>query len=66
MREGISKGHIEQIRKFLMTNSSKIPRKAIKDQTKEINYDSMRTTPQVSLIDYGDIKNPSGLFKKIN
>ncbi len=27
MREGLSKGYIEQIRKFLMANSSNIPRK---------------------------------------
>jgi len=26
MREGLSKGYIEQIRKFLMQNSSNIPR----------------------------------------
>ena len=30
MREGLSKGYVEQIRKFLMQNSSKIPRKALK------------------------------------
>jgi len=30
MREGLSKGYIEQIRKFLMANSSRIPREALK------------------------------------
>ncbi len=30
MREGLSKGYIEQIRKFLMANSSRIPRSALK------------------------------------
>ena len=34
MREGLSKGFIEQIRKFLMQNSSKVPRKAIKESKK--------------------------------
>lgn len=66
MREGINKGFLEQIRKFLTTNSSSIPRKAIKEQTKQIDYNNMRTTPQTSLIDYPDIKNPPALFKKIN
>lgn len=30
MREGLSKGYIEQIRKFLMANSSRVPREALK------------------------------------
>ena len=50
MREGLSKGYIEQIRKFLMQNSSKIPRKALKEQKKEITQENMLATPQCSLI----------------
>lgn len=26
----------------------------------------MNTTPQTSLIEYNDVKNPPGLYKKIN
>jgi phospholipase A-2-activating protein len=34
LREGRTKGYIEQIRKFLMQNSSKIPRSATKPTMK--------------------------------
>ena len=62
----MSKGYIEQIRKFLIQNSSKIPRKAIKENKVEVSADNLKTTPQTGIIDYGNVKNPEGLFKKIN
>ncbi len=34
-REGLTKGYIEQIRKFLMANSSNIPRKELKAATQK-------------------------------
>lgn len=65
MREGMSKGNLEQIRKFLMQNASNIPRKAVKESTKQVSPSSLTCTPQCIPIEYNDIKNPAGLFKKI-
>lgn len=65
MREGLSKGFIDQIRKFLMQNSSNIPRAAMKEATKPVNQSSLQVTPQCTPIEYTDIKNPAALFKKI-
>lgn len=65
MREGMSKGNLEQIRKFLMQNASNISRKAVKESTKQVSPSSLTCTPQCIPIEYNDIKNPAGLFKKI-
>lgn len=65
MREGLSKGYIEQIRKFLMANSSNIPRSALKTSQKEVPQSSLKTTPQCIAIEYPDIKNPAAVLKKI-
>ena len=65
MREGLSKGYLEQIRQFLMANSSKIPRKAIKNTQKNVDVNNMRCTPQCICVQYTDIKNPTALLNKV-
>lgn len=65
-REGLTKGYIEQIRKFLIQNSSKIPRSSIQaSKEPEVNTDSLKVTPSTSIIEYNDIKNPPALINKI-
>jgi hypothetical protein len=65
MREGLSKGYIEQIRKFLMANSSKIPKSALKQEVSNVNINDLRSTPCTAPIEFNDIKDPVALMKKI-
>ena len=65
MREGLSKGYIEQIRKFLMANSSRVPREALKQEATEVNINNLKCTPSTVLIQFNDIKDPQALFNKI-
>lgn len=65
MREGLSKGYIEQIRKFLMANSSRVPREAIKQEISNINVNELKSTPCTTPIEFNDIKDPQALIKKI-
>lgn len=65
MREGLSKGYIDQIRQFLMANASKIPRKALNKGEKKVDLNNLRCTPQCICVDYTDIKNPAALLGKI-
>lgn len=65
-REGLTKGYIEQIRKFLIQNSSRVPRSAIQaSKEKEVSTGQLKCTPSTSTIEYNDIKNPPALFNKL-
>lgn len=65
-REGLTKGYIEQIRKFLIQNSSKIPRASLRPSNEtEVNTESLKVTPSTSIIEYNDVKNPPALINKI-
>jgi len=48
-----------------MTNASNIPRSAIKQEKKAFNASSLKVTPQMSIIEYNDVKNPKALYDKI-
>lgn len=64
-REGLTKGYIEQIRKFLIQNSNKIARSGVKKASNELNVGQLKQTPSTSLIEYNGIKNPAALFNKL-
>lgn len=65
-REGISKGHIEQIRRFLIQNSNKAPRAKVEtSQQKEINFGALKCTPATAIIEYNNIKNPTAVINKL-
>jgi hypothetical protein len=65
-REGLTKGFLEQIRKFLIQNSSKAARSSgAVAKENNVNANLLKCTPSTSLIEYNDIKNPTALFNKI-
>lgn len=48
-----------------MTNSSRVPRQALKQQPTQVNLNQLKCTPSTVLIEFNDIKDPQALFKKI-
>lgn len=65
-RQGLTKAYVEQIRKFLIQNSSKVPRSAVNaSKQSQVNLGQLKTTPNTSIIEYNDIKNPTALLNKI-
>ena len=58
MREGLGKAYLEQIRKFLMTNSSNIPKRAIQEQINRVNTAELKCTPNSGNIEFNGIKDP--------
>lgn len=65
-REGMTKGYIEQIRKFLIQNTSKMPRAAQKAGAQgEVSLGLLKCTPAYTAIEYNNIKNPQALINKI-
>jgi len=51
LREGLTKGFLEQIRKFLIQNSSKQPRnKEAPSEKKELDLGQLKCTPSTSTI----------------
>lgn len=52
MREGLTKGYIEQIRQFLMANSSRIPRSALKKNEEATDLSNLTCTPQCMSVQY--------------
>lgn len=48
-----------------MQNSSKIPRKAVKESHKQVPQSLLKSTPQCIPVEYPDIKNPAAVLKKI-
>ena len=61
----MTKAYIEQIRRFLIANTSKMGRKPQMSEEKEVSKGLLKCTPAYSAIEYPNIKNPQALFGKI-
>ena len=48
-----------------MQNSSNIPRSVAKQKQEAFNPKNLKVTPQMTIVEYNDVKNPKALFDKI-
>ena len=48
-----------------MTNSSRVPRKAIQEQINKVNLAELKCTPNSANIQFNGIKDPEALIKKL-
>lgn len=61
-REGLPKGYIEQVRKFLTANSSNVPTSA-KMEVEATGQ--LELIPQTGIIEFVGLANPAGLKSKL-